>query len=321
MFPSMIYPANGSINIPIAPKFIMGTVIGGVTYYLEVATDQYFSNLISWPYMTFSSPTDSLFSFEFDPAVINPEDYSPNMTYYWRVEVTDSSGNTSDWSQPYSYTTSSAGTQVSQPALSLPKNYDIVPWIGTTFYWYPSSGATQYQVQWSTSYDFNGFKYNWSSGNQTSLTENLKPNTTYYWRVIAYNDGSISQFSSTGVFYTATIDTLVAASGSFDDGSGTDNYADGLDIGWLIAPLSAKQIILSFSSFNTEANYDFVTVYDGSTTNAPVLGQFSGNTVPTQIRSSAGTMLVRFTTDFATNVQGWTANYYSVNRNEVMSRS
>ena len=242
--PSLIYPANGATGIPIIPQFKMQTVVGGLTYYLDVATDQYFDNIVSTNYWKFNSPTDSVYSFRWDPGVTNPGNFTNNTNYYWRVEVADSSGqNISGWSQQYSYTTTSASASVSQPVLSLPTNYATDSWIGTTFYWLPSSGATQYQVIWSTSFIFDGFSYHWSDGNETSLVENLKPSTTYYWKVIAYNDGTISQFSPTGVFYTSSIDTLTATSGSFDDGSGTDNYADGLDIRWLIAPPTAKQIV------------------------------------------------------------------------------
>ena len=319
-FPVMVYPANGATNVPLIPKFLIQTVAGGLRYDLEVASDQYFNNIIERPYIVFSSPTDSGFQFRFDAAVVSPNSFTNNTTYFWRVQVTDSSGqNTSGWSQPYSYTTTSPGVPVSQPALLLPVNYSTIQWVGMNFRWYPSSGATQYQIQWSMDYFFNGFIYTWSDANQTSLTEDLKPNTTYYWRVIAYNDGSISQFSPIGKFYTGTVDTLTAASGSFDDGSGTDNYANNLDVSWLIIPPKAKQIVLSFSSFHTEANYDFVTIYDGSTTGDPVIGRFSGDNLPPQVRSSGGAMLVRFTTDFYTNEQGWTANYYSISRSDAIT--
>ncbi|MGC8654694.1 MAG: CUB domain-containing protein [Candidatus Kryptoniota bacterium] len=319
-FPVMVYPANGATNIPLIPKFSIKTVIGGLRYDLQVASDQYFNNIIETPYLVFSSPNDSVFQFRFDPSIIDPTSFTNNTTYYWRVKVTDSSGqNTSGWSQPYSYTTTSAGVPVSQPTLSLPADYDTVPWVGMTFHWYPSSGATQYQIQWSTSYSFNGFTYSWSDANQTSLTENLKPNTTYYWRVVAYNDGTISQFSPTGTFYTGTIDTLTAASGWFDDGSGTDNYANGLDIEWLIEPPNAKQIVLSFSSFKTVAGSDYVTIYDGTTTDAPILAQLSGDTIPNPISSSSGSMLVHFTTGYYWTDPGWTASYYTVNRTDAIT--
>lgn len=319
-YPKMVYPGDSATNIPLIPKFQIVTVIGGVRYDLQIATDENFYNVVQTDWMTFPSPTDSVFQFRFDPSVTDPGAFTDTTTYYWRVEVTDSSGqNTSGWSEPYSYKTTSAAAPVSQPTLSLPTDYDTVPWVGTTFYWYPSSGATQYQVQWSTSYYFSGFTYYWASANQTSLTEDLKPNTTYYWRVLAYNDGTISQFSPTGTFYTPTVDTLTAASGSFDDGSGTDNYVNGLDVAWLIAPPNANQISLSFSSFETVAGSDYVTVYDGSTTNAPILAQLTGDTISTPITSSGGSMLVRFTTGYNGTAPGWTADYYSVNRTDAIT--
>ena len=39
-------------------------------------------------------------------------------------------------------------------------------------------------------------------------------------------------------------------------------------------------ITLQFTSFATEAGYDFVKVYDGATTSSPLLGQFSGTSLP-----------------------------------------
>lgn len=318
-FSVMVYPANGATSIPLVPKFLFQTVIGGAQYNIQIATDQYFYNVVQGDQWIFSPPTDSVFLLRFDPSVSDPSVYTNNTLYYWRVEVTDSLGNTSGWSQPFSYTTTSAGIAVSQPVLSLPSDYSTVPWVGTTFYWLPCSGATQYQVQWSTSYIFSGYNYHWSDGNQTSLTEDLKPNTTYYWRVIAYNDGTISPFSPTGTFYTAIIDTLTAASESFDDGSGTDNYANGLDIEWLIEPPNAKRVVLSFSSFETVSGSDYVTLYDGTTTNAPILAQLSGDTIPNPISSSGGSMLVRFTTGYYGTDPGWTANYYSVNRTDAIT--
>ena len=45
---------------------------------------------------------------------------------------------------------------------------------------------------------------------------------------------------------------------------GCDGYDGRLTISWLIQPTDAAQrILLEFDSFNTEANYDFMKIYDG----------------------------------------------------------
>ena len=41
-------------------------------------------------------------------------------------------------------------------------------------------------------------------------------------------------------------------------------YADNAECSWLIAPPGAQSITLEFSSFDTEEDYDFVHVYDGT---------------------------------------------------------
>ncbi len=100
-----------------------------------------------------------------------------------------------------------------------------------------------------------------------------------------------------------------ASSGSFDDGSGTANYSDDVDCKWLIHPSGATSIALNFSTFNVIDPGDKVFVYDGATTAAPVLLQATGTTIPTAVTSTAGTMLVRFTSNSNVNSAGWSANY------------
>ena len=46
--------------------------------------------------------------------------------------------------------------------------------------------------------------------------------------------------------------------------SGSGAYADNAKCSWLIAPPGAQSITLEFSSFDTEEDYDFVHVYDGT---------------------------------------------------------
>jgi hypothetical protein len=76
-------------------------------------------------------------------------------------------------------------------------------------------------------------------------------------------------------------------------------------------------VTLTFSAFGTEAGYDFVKVYGGSTTSAPVLGSFSGTTfsgssLPAPVTSATGTMLVTFNADGSGEGIGFSADYSSI---------
>lgn len=106
--------------------------------------------------------------------------------------------------------------------------------------------------------------------------------------------------------------TLRYNQGSLTDGSGpTQNYQQG-GCNWLIDPQtstdSVSRINLSFEQFET-GQEDRVTVYNGADTTAPVLGSFSGNTLPSPVSSSGNKMLITFRSWGNTPAPGWTANY------------
>jgi len=103
--------------------------------------------------------------------------------------------------------------------------------------------------------------------------------------------------------------TFTATSGNISDGSGGSNYGNNLDCKWLIKPTGQGTITLSFVSFETENNFDWVKVYDGETTSAPLLGTFSGSILPLPITSSSNKMLIHFKTDASQTKSGWTAQY------------
>jgi len=107
-------------------------------------------------------------------------------------------------------------------------------------------------------------------------------------------------------------DTLTNANGSFEDGSGPlANYTAGNNCSWLIAPTdSVTSITLNFTAFDV-ASDDNVNVYDGATTSDPLLGTFTGSTLPTSVTSTGSKMLVTFTTNASNFAKGWQAEYNS----------
>ncbi len=117
--------------------------------------------------------------------------------------------------------------------------------------------------------------------------------------------------STQNSYCNSTAASLTASSGAFTDGSGVDKYANNSECTWLIQPTNANTITLSFSSFDTELNYDAVIIYDGANSSAPVLGQFTGTTIPSSVTSTGGSMYVVFLSDEALRGNGWNANYTS----------
>ncbi|MCS7086702.1 MAG: CUB domain-containing protein, partial [Bacteroidia bacterium] len=70
---------------------------------------------------------------------------------------------------------------------------------------------------------------------------------------------------------------LEGASGTLSDGSGWGYYLPGTDCCWLIdAGEGEGELVFKFDGYSTELDGDTIFVYDGETTDAPLLGAFSG---------------------------------------------
>ncbi len=101
--------------------------------------------------------------------------------------------------------------------------------------------------------------------------------------------------------YIATgIDTLTRMAGSFTDGSGpVENYPAGMNAQWLISPQtehdSVSSIKIHFVKMKTYPNDDIITIYDGPTTNDPIIGSWSGTDMPADFTVNNNQVLVTFT--------------------------
>ena len=85
--------------------------------------------------------------------------------------------------------------------------------------------------------------------------------------------------------------------GDFSDGSGVADYQNNQTCSWRISTTGFAKIELYFNSIDLENNADFVNVYDGPDNTSPLLGSFTGNTIPAMVRSTSATMFVTFTRD------------------------
>ena len=91
--------------------------------------------------------------------------------------------------------------------------------------------------------------------------------------------------------------------------------------------LGADTLKLSFLEFRTELDKDILTVYDGTNTSAPVLGSYSGQTLPATLTSTSGAFLLVFVSDAANTDLGWKVKYsvkekviVGIHENEVASQ-
>lgn len=110
-----------------------------------------------------------------------------------------------------------------------------------------------------------------------------------------------------------TVTTYTASSGTFyDSGGAGSNYSDDERKLYLIQPSGAVTVSISFVSFNIETDWDYMYIYDGSSTTDPVLGVFTGGTLPSNITSTGAEMLIEFRSDCATVSSGWQINWSSV---------
>ena len=111
---------------------------------------------------------------------------------------------------------------------------------------------------------------------------------------------------------STTPTTITTASGTLTDtGGSTGNYLDDQRTFQLIQPAGATSITLNFTSFNLETNWDYLYIYDGATNTSPLIGTYTGTTLPSTITSSGGSLLIEFRSDCATTAAGYVATWTS----------
>ena len=82
---------------------------------------------------------------------------------------------------------------------------------------------------------------------------------------------------------------------------GPGDYADNVESIWNIN--SVGPITIVFTSFSTEADYDFLRIFDGKSGDA--LGNFSGETLPEVLSTNATSLQVVFTSDSYSSSAGF----------------
>ncbi|MBI1222156.1 MAG: DUF5011 domain-containing protein [Bacteroidetes bacterium] len=182
--------------------------------------------------------------------------------------------------------------------------------------------------EWTITPDMNnGAPWFWSSGNQYSqnpkaffydigtyevcltVTNSLgssSPLCRSQYIVIEAPTGG-SYVNIMGKNFSSSLDSGMI----YDSGGPTANYKDNEYYDFKIDPCGANSVTLTFSAFDLETSWDYLKVYDGSDATAPLLGSFTGNTLPNSLTASSGRMYLLFTSDGNTNRPGFAASWTS----------
>lgn len=173
------------------------------------------------------------------------------------------------------------------------------------------SGGHAFNVDGYQGNDYFHFNWGWSgSYNGYFYLTNLNPGGNDF----TWGQGAIVNFhpnTANYPYYCSGVSTLTRHNGTIEDGSGpVNNYINGLQCGWLIAPEdSVSGLTLYFDKFDLAAG-DVINVFDGSNSSAPLVGSFTDTNVPSSIPSTSGNLYIEFLTSGDLG-HGWRAHYSS----------
>lgn len=141
----------------------------------------------------------------------------------------------------------------------------------------------------------------------------LEPNNYYVLKVRSICESGMSEIEE--ILFATDADWCEGQTFT-DPGGSTSSYKENQYIVRTFTPNEeGKAIRVDFSSFNLEQNFDFLAVYDGATTDAPLIGNFTGTSIQNEIISTAvdGSLTFEFSSDESENNAGWIASVDCVN--------
>jgi hypothetical protein len=138
------------------------------------------------------------------------------------------------------------------------------------------------------------------------LFAGLTPGSTVYLRVWRQT-GTVGSFN---ICARATAAAPVSGCDivSYDSGGPTGNYGNNEIYEQTFCPEFPGDVVsIAWSAFSTQANTDFMTIYNGPSVASPVLGTYSGGTLPPGFVSThpGGCITIRFTSNASVVSNGW----------------
>ncbi|XP_024128923.1 CUB domain-containing protein 2 isoform X1 [Oryzias melastigma] len=116
---------------------------------------------------------------------------------------------------------------------------------------------------------------------------------------------------------------LTGLSGVISSPGYPQEYSNNADCSWTVQVSNASVVTFVFLDFQLEnnegCNFDFVSLFDGSTLSHQHLGKFCGGEKPPNVITTSNQLLVVFKSDFNIGGRGFKAYYYSGECQQVLS--
>ena len=193
MSPFLIAPTDGHHEITLRPNFDWGDVSGATSYTIQISKSAAFVSGKKKKLNTIIHSATTVSS-NYTPAI----DLPVGSLLYWRV-IANGTNRPSEWSEARSFTTANPP---SAPILSFPANtaliYDYSPLLTWSQLSVPTGTAfDHYQLQLDDDANFSSPVIDTSLSSLTTtqyqVSSALPDNSTFYWRVYAFNTDGESE--------------------------------------------------------------------------------------------------------------------------------
>ncbi len=191
-------PEDEAVSVSTEPELVWNAAARADTYHLQVSDEPDFSD----PLVDEEELTDTYYQLD--------QELENETTYYWQVRANNENGF-GDWSEAWSFTTTVDAPEIVE--LEAPEEESTGIAVSPELQWNESERAESYQLRIAEDSGFDSIVDDISdiSGISTSVDE-LKYNSTYYWKVRAHNSGGESEWSDAWSFATEFgLDTPVLA--------------------------------------------------------------------------------------------------------------